>query len=152
MNYTHSKGLQSSHFRIHWFLNSYEVKFRKDLSFPDWLSVIKQELLTICPAHICLKVCACGDNVIHGEAELLDPPPSAKWQNFSMLFRHTNPLCFNEAQDYGACNVAKFTKYNCVSFQLGTNWISALLIWQSHSGARLWLCAYVKAKGGHFWT
>ena len=79
-------------------------------------------------------------------------PPSAKWQNFvTMLFFSTKiPTTKHEIMLHAmSLKGGLRTSTNCVhvSWQLGTNWISTLLIRQSDSGARVFVHV-LKRKAG----
>ena len=78
---------------------------------------------------------------------IITGPPSTKWQNFvTMLFFGLKILTTKHEIMLHAISLkgGSRTSTNCVhvSWQLGTNWISALLIRQSGSGAHVFLCAF----------
>ena len=69
--------------------------------------------------------------------------PSARWQNFVTVLFFGTKIPMTEHQIMLHVKGRSRTSTNCVhvSWQLGTNWISALLIWQSGSGTRIFVCA-----------
>jgi len=76
---------------------------------------------------------------------IITGPPSAKWQNYFvtvLFFGIKIPTTKHEIMLHamslkGGSRMSK--NCNRVSWQLGTNWISALLIQQSGSGARVFV-------------
>ena len=117
------------------------------------IAVALQSLLAIDFTGLLAYTLGCATSGWHSAQQLSNDdslPPictvrhSAKWQNFvSMLFFGTKiPTTKHEIALHAmSLKGRSSTSTNCVrvSWQLGTNWISTLLIRQSGSGARVFV-------------
>jgi len=148
---------------IHNYGNPYE-KWNIFVAWPHlWLKLAWLSLRLCCvkrcwiyPRYVTLRYRKISGNVTsrHRASETMETPdfiPPTLWPQNSL---DLNPIDYKVwlVMRRRSIRSGSRTLTNCmyVSWQLGTKWISALLIKQSDSGAHVPLRACINAKGGHF--